>query len=67
MIDVRLNPSDPTVFAKCPKCGLGGRGRKFGFYFGKAYTVSQWRREPVCDNCETPMVAIYIIEAEDNS
>jgi hypothetical protein len=67
MFDIRLNPSDPTVFAECPKCKSPGHrnGKRFEHYFGKAYTVSQWRRTPVCDNCETPMVAIYSIDTED--
>lgn len=56
---VTLGPEDPTVFAKCPKCSTSGLGSKVGPIFGKAYTARRWKREPVCENCNGPLVKLF--------
>lgn len=62
MDKISLGTEDPTVFAKCPKCTKRGRGVKVGDYFSKAFTERRWKRGPVCDNCSTPLVAVFSID-----
>jgi hypothetical protein len=63
--NIRLSPEDPTVFAKCPKCDRHGRGEPFGNYFGKTFSIRQWRRGQVCDNCGSALLEIRRIKLED--
>ena len=54
---MRLTDEDPSIFAKCPRCdSRRGRGEKFGFFYGKAFSVRQWRRQPTCENCGAVLV-----------
>lgn len=62
MDKINLSPEDPTIFAGCPKCNKRGIGWKVGNYYSKAFTVRRWRREPVCENCNTPLVVLYEIQ-----
>lgn len=65
MASVTLEFDDPTIFAKCGgKCCAHQNGKKVGNYFGKAYTPRRWKRGPVCDNCQAPMVLLYEITRE---
>jgi len=65
MIEIRLDYSDPTVFAACGgACNHHYPGKKVGMYFGKAYTERQWKRHPVCDNCGSPMRFLYEVRKE---
>jgi hypothetical protein len=61
---LRLTDEDPSIFAKCPRCDSRGRGVKFGNYYGKAFSVRQWRREPTCENCGDALVEISRIKLE---
>jgi hypothetical protein len=62
--DIRILPSDPTVWAKCPKCCKTGLGVHVGQYFSKAYTADKWARGQICENCETPMVELYRLKVD---
>ena len=64
MSDIFLNQEDPTIFAKCPNCCKTGRGVPVGNYYSKAFTERRWRRDPVCENCETLLVKVFEIERE---
>lgn len=64
MTDIFLNQEDPVIFAKCPKCSRSGTGVKVGNYYGKAFTERRWKRNPVCENCETPLVVMFEIERD---
>jgi hypothetical protein len=57
-----LNEDDPTIFAKCPRCTKRGNGRSVMSYYAASYSIRRWRRNPQCENCETPMQEIYRIE-----
>jgi len=66
MPDVTLEPSDPTIFAKCPKCCAHYTGKVVGTYFAKAYPRKKKGRSAedvianqVCENCGTPMQFMY--------
>ena len=62
---VALTPDDPTIFAVCSgACSRHFPGKKVGNYFGKAYTVRKWKRNPKCDNCGSPMRSIYEVRKE---
>lgn len=62
---IKLEFDDPTIFAKCGgACCQHQNGKKVGLYFGKAYTDRKWKRNPVCDNCGSPMVFLYEIAKE---
>lgn len=62
---IKLEFDDPTIFAKCGgACCQHRNGKKVGTYFAKAYTERKWKRNPVCDNCGSPMVFLYQIEKE---
>lgn len=56
---------DFRFWAKCPKCCKTGLGVKVGPYFSCAYTEKQWKRNPICVNCETPMQYIYEVVYDD--
>lgn len=62
MNQINLSPEDPTIFAGCPNCNQRGLGKKIGNYYSKAFTARRWKRNPVCENCETPLVLLYEIE-----
>lgn len=60
---IKLDYDDPVVFAVCSgACNQHYPGKKVGNYFGKAYTERGWKRQPVCDNCSSPMRPIFEIE-----
>ena len=62
---ITLDYDDPTIFAICSgECCQHYRGKKVGNYFGKAYTVRKWKHGPVCDNCGSPMQAIYEVKRD---
>lgn len=53
---VTLTREDPTVFAVCTgPCNRGGKGVKVGRYYGRAFTTRKWSRNPVCENCKSPL------------
>lgn len=69
-MDIKLEPSDPTVWGKCPKCTASYPGRKVGDYFAKAFPRKKPRdkdaRTPQevlalqqCDNCGGPLDFMY--------
>lgn len=62
---ITLGPEDPTIFAKCPNCDKHGDGVKPDAYYGKAYTERRFKRGPVCENCETPMVKLFEVDRND--
>lgn len=73
MNEVVLDDSDPTVFAKCPKCCASYTGKVQGDYFAKAYPRRKWGRiircpdcnqahAQVCENCHTDMQFIYEVK-----
>lgn len=69
MADVTLETSDPTVWAKCPKCTASYMGNITGNYFAKAYprrrkdrTAAEVVAAQVCDNCSTPMQFMYEVK-----
>lgn len=64
MDEIRILPSDPTVWAKCPNCCRTGIGVLVGEYYSKAYTADKWSRGPVCENCGTPMKELYRLEVD---
>lgn len=64
MEKIVLGPEDPTVFAKCPNCDKHGTGVKPGSYYGKAFTERRWKRGPVCENCETPLVKLFEVNQD---
>ena len=57
-----LSSEDPTIFAKCPVCCKMGLGVKVGQYYSKAFTERRWKKGPVCENCNTPLVAVFTID-----
>lgn len=64
---IRLTTEDPTVFAKCPVCckrGTDGRATK---YYASSYPVRKWKKGPLCENCESPMVEVYSIDTEEQA
>ena len=62
---IRLEYDDPVIFAACSGvCNQHYPGKKIGKYYGKAYTVRQWKRSPVCDNCGSQMRYLYEIRRE---
>jgi hypothetical protein len=61
---VRLTDEDPSIFAKCLRCDRRGRGVSVGSYYGKAFNIRQWRRQPLCENCKTVLVEVRRIELE---
>jgi hypothetical protein len=63
--DIELMASDPTVFAICEKCNRKGRGVHLGDISCKAFTKREWRQNPVCDNCNTPMTRLYEVKNAD--
>jgi len=56
---VRLLPSDPTIFTQCPKCCARGKGSRALDYYGKAFTVRDWRKGQVCENCGGGLTVLY--------
>lgn len=65
MREVELTDSDRTIFAICPVCNRTGKGTKAPNFFSMAYTKRQWRRGPVCDNCESPMQFKYEVKTDE--
>lgn len=62
----KLDLSDPTIFAKCPRCCASYLGKKVGDYYAKAYprrredrTAADVVAAQVCENCQTPMQFMY--------
>lgn len=62
MNEIVLEDSDPTVFAKCPKCCAHYNGKLQGNYFAKAYPRKKWARGQVCENCGTEMQFMYEVK-----
>lgn len=72
MIDVRLDLSDPTIWAKCPKCTSSYLGKKVGDYFAKAFprrrkerTTAEVVAQQVCENCGGPLEFMYEVVEVD--
>lgn len=58
--NVTLTREDPTVFAVCTgPCVRRGKGTKVGRYYGRAFTTRKWARNPVCENCKSPMRELH--------
>jgi hypothetical protein len=51
------------------KIGSGGEviwaPKTEGFYYGKAFSIRQWRREPICENCHTRLVEVRRIKLDE--
>jgi hypothetical protein len=69
MLDVTLLDSDPTIWAKCPKCCASYLGKHVGNYFAMAYprrkagrTVQEVLADKACENCSTPMQFLYEVK-----
>lgn len=63
---ITLLETDPTIFARCPKCTASYNGKHVGEYFAKAYPRKRRGRDTqdvlsdkVCDNCGTQMQFMY--------
>ena len=65
MSDIRLSDSDRTKFAICPNCNKSGLGLKAPNFYSMAYSKKQWARNPVCENCQTPMQFKYEVKTDD--
>jgi hypothetical protein len=59
---ISLTDTDPTIFAKCPRCSVTGLGVVVGKNFQKAYTRKQWARGQACDNCGFLMAFMYEVK-----
>jgi hypothetical protein len=57
-----LNSEDPIIFAHCPNCNKRGRGVKVGNYYSKAFTERRWRKGQNCENCDTPLVVVFVVD-----
>lgn len=64
MDKINLSPEDPTIFAGCPRCNKRGIGRTVGDIYCKAFTLRRWKRNPVCENCATPLELIYEVQID---
>jgi hypothetical protein len=64
MDEIRMLPSDPAVWAKCPKCCKTGLGVPVGQYYSKAYTEDKWARGQQCENCGTDMQFLYRLKVD---
>ncbi len=71
MSEIVMTPSDPTVWAKCPKCTQSYLGNVVGKYFAKAYpkrsgkqvlTAEQVVEREKCENCGTDMQFMYEVK-----
>jgi len=62
---IKLEYDDPTIFAKCSgACCQHRNGKKVGSYYAKAYTDRKWRKNPTCENCDSPMEFLYEIRRD---
>lgn len=66
MNEIKLELSDPTIFAKCPRCCAHYLGKVVGDYYAKAYprrredrSAEEVAAAQVCENCQTPMQFMY--------
>lgn len=62
---IRLYSDDPIVFAMCPgRCNKRGKGVSTSFLYYRAYSRPNWRKGPLCENCESPMQKLYEVKED---
>lgn len=62
---ITLDYADPVFFARCSGlCCRRANGNRVGKYFAKAYNQREWKRGPLCDNCESPMSLLYEVKRD---
>lgn len=69
MRNITLDPSDPTIWGKCPKCTASYPGKKVGDYYAKAFprkregrTAAEVLAGQTCENCGSVLEFMYEVK-----